>query len=665
MIIKQKPGCDMKKSVIILLTYVTTMVSVAWGTCDFKEIGSFLPAEKIDEECLPCNKNSDTVLIKTDQPPPKAECLPKVVAAPKPMVEKPQQPKTPEPIKEDKPSVKLPSVSPAPVAQVKKVENEPVKAAVVVVEKITVQPQPKPIEKNDIREKPAPVVVDKKIVIEQPAPIKVVATQQIEKKPLKSLSIPYNHNTNIKADCCPVYTPVDDEECVPYHDYSPCWAFPVAFYVSSVDKSFDNCGNSKSFSNLLFQGDLRIQDIYLFSKLSAQNKVRIDNVPAREPQRPIQVNNVPFGGYASDLYTTLLAPTRILFDTTQQEVGASITAMRQLCTWCNDSISLIAGITIPIISRRYSMDFYLVDGHLFEEVFIPDQTNRENTLKPFFRDWISVDDFFIRGVLGSKGFTFNNRVRKTGVGDISLFGLLDWACPYIGMRDAQLGLHLTVPSGGKQDVCQLLPSSLGNGGSVLLSASLHVAFATPCATYFNPVARLIGEFSMPFSSCRRVGTGKVQPQGAARTMAENIPGLSVPPSYTEFWVDAFSDVDTVSPAFADTVTSVRTRWGHRVLAMIGNYFHNPMGLNCMLGIFYEFMYKSKDHVSLPKKCSGSSVIDTNSLVRLSRARYHQISWDIAYLCEGGLELTLGSRHVVAGKNTPKLQQFFITGLFRF
>ncbi len=45
------------------------------------------------------------------------------------------------------------------------------------------------------------------------------------------------------------------------------WAVPVSFFSSHSNRSFNDCGQSCSLSNLKF-GGVRIRDVYLFSRLS-------------------------------------------------------------------------------------------------------------------------------------------------------------------------------------------------------------------------------------------------------------------------------------------------------------------------------------------------------------------------------------------------------------
>lgn len=107
----------------------------------------------------------------------------------------------------------------------------------------------------------------------------------------------------------------------------PHFIFQATAFYTVADKSFNNCHKKSSLSNYIFNQDVTFQDILLISSLSAQNKVRVDNVPARAPDRgntPIGPNILgaaPWGGFSSDQYIRLLSGTQLRINSQQKEAG--------------------------------------------------------------------------------------------------------------------------------------------------------------------------------------------------------------------------------------------------------------------------------------------------------------------------------------------------------
>lgn len=452
------------------------------------------------------------------------------------------------------------------------------------------------------------------------------------------------------------------------------WAFPFALQVSYASGSFDECGNSSSLGNLIFKQELTLQDLCLFCRLCAQNKVHISHAGfANPPERNVPVTIMPgekFGDFASDLYPTLIAPARVGFSCVEQcEVGGVLTIMRHLHSWCDNRVELTAGVTVPVVSRLHTLGMpKLVGGFLLHEVFIPDQTHRETSMDRFWRAFTGIDDFFIRQVLQADGIVLECRQQKTGFGDVSLFALCDWKEPISWYRifdDIQFGLHVSLPTGGKEDVNKIWSPVLGNGGGWQIGLSAHIAFGS-CGDWFNPVMRLVGEFNLPYTSCRRVSSlrsnGGVNNDAIMRV--ENVPGLKVPPFFGGFLVGPFAEFGAPVPFLGNEVARVRTRLGHRGLIMVGNYFYRPACLDLNLGIFYEYMRKGKDTVKL-SACDGGLVIDDTALEYRTNQQSHTVSWHMVHGFSSGLEMTFGTRHVVAGKNVPRLHELFVTWLFHF
>lgn len=443
----------------------------------------------------------------------------------------------------------------------------------------------------------------------------------------------------------------------------PHFIFQATAFFAIADKSFDNCHKKSTLSHLVFNQDVTFKDILLISSLSAQNKVRVDNVPARVPDRqdaPIGPNpgGVPWGGYSSDQYIRLLADTQVRINGEQKEAGISFSGTYRFTLDCFEYATFAVGLTLPFKSQEHTMDFRFVGGSLFTEEIPADRTQRRDSTKDFFRTYIDITDFFYRAILDPKGLTFSERIRKSGIGDISLFGFADWA-PCISFMDSlQTGVNLVLPSGGKQNSSVVWDPVLGNGGAFACNFFVNGLFNT-CWNWLNPNIIISAEISAPMTNCQRVpgivqSSAEVSANGT-RQKVNTVPGLFAPPPFETFYVDSFTQFSASVPYFADSAVSTRTRYGSKVIVGLGNYAYHFFRPEFRFGFLYEYMYKAKDHVSA-KECG---TFDTSVLTKNTKSQAHIISWNIAYASKKGLEVNIGGRYIIAGQNIPKQSEAFI------
>jgi hypothetical protein len=246
------------------------------------------------------------------------------------------------------------------------------------------------------------------------------------------------------------------------------WAVPIDFHYEFATKGFNSCGQSTDLAQEIFNGWIILQDIYLFSKLSAANLINIDGVP-RQPGRPDvpPFSLLPFGSYASDLYTTLLANLVFNLDAKFTELVGDVSV---IYNFANDSKKMngALGIIVPIQSRTHTLDFSfftsdctgLIKGPPVETPF-----TKWDSLKDFFTNFSSLQDFFVREVLAPKNICFEKIQQKNGIGDISLFGLIDVGNYFACLESWQLGANLVFPTGGKESGTKVWQPVLGNGGA--------------------------------------------------------------------------------------------------------------------------------------------------------------------------------------------------------
>ncbi len=454
------------------------------------------------------------------------------------------------------------------------------------------------------------------------------------------------------------------------------WVVAMSSHYGFTNRSFDNDSQNNSLAHLIFNKDFTIKDIFLFSKLSDDNKVHLTAIPANEdPQTRFErggtltegPNSQPFGNFRDDLYTTLLAPARVKLEAEQREIGFDVSLIYRFYLGQSERVTGNVGITFPLKSRLHLMNVVFIGGSLFrkalKEITFNAQTQTvvadDNTMQQFFNDFADLFDFFERGILQPKGLTFQRRQRKTGIGDIALFGLVDWAHYFdqeheFQVDSLQTGINLVLPSGNKIDGTKVWQIELGNGGAFQAEVFAHALFKSPLGG-FNPSVRLVGSFSAPFTSKRRVPKLKTGTKG---TSVQNVSGLLAPARFDQFQVEDFQEFDTSVLHFADQAVSTRTRFGHKVLIGVGNYVYNTFNLGFRFGIFYEFMHKAKDKVKV--RCDDPKNFNTQLLRERSERKAHIISWNLTYEFENRVEVNFGSLHIFAGKNMPRHREAFVS-----
>jgi len=461
--------------------------------------------------------------------------------------------------------------------------------------------------------------------------------------------------------------PVEPEElCLVYDEDCTNKQFfvPISAHYSFANRSFDNENNKVSLANLIFNQDFTIKDIYLFSKLSGEGKISnsMANGSLGSERGSVTLETQPFGAFQDDFFTTLLAPTQVVIDAEQREFVADASFIYRFAPDRWERAYGVVGVTIPFKNRLHIMDCKFVGGALRSSA---QDSGLDVMLQNFFQEFTGIKDFFESGILEPKGLIFESRQRRTGVGDISLFSLVDFAAVSKHLDGMQVGINLVLPAGGKPNPDTVWDLVLGNGGAFQVELFSNVLFRTDYPA-FNPNVRLIGQFSAPFTSKRRVPKCKQQEAGRVSltpALARSIE-LVVPQAFrTGFFIDDFAEFDTTVLELADQSVRTRTRFGSRVTVGVGNYFYNVFKLGFRLGLLYEFMYKSKDKVSIKTDdCTGCipGTFNTNLLESRTKQQAHVIAWELAYKFDNLVELNMGSQHPIAGRNIPRNHEIFVS-----
>lgn len=438
------------------------------------------------------------------------------------------------------------------------------------------------------------------------------------------------------------------------------WAFPIICNFSVTNGAFDNNGQHMSLGKAALGGGLvTLEDIYLFARLGDQNLVgnQSNLQPASKSPSVSQSGNLQFGAYANDLYTTLLAPMKVGIGLQQSDACFDFTAMYRFDVAACGKVVGYAGGTLPVKAAKVNTDLQLQDGVLYVESFAAGQTVvRERTLTQFFGDYEDVNDFFIREVLGGKGIKFAGQQVKVGIGDVSLFGLIDIGGLWEYADGIQFGLTIVFPTGSSADPNVLFNPSLSDG-AYKFEPFFSAIFNSP-SPVFNPAVKLVGSFATSRSTASSGGTRMGQSlSNGARVQVKTIQGLKFPARFANYYVSAFDETTSAIPLFGDTVVPANIKLGNRWLIGIGNYFFDVFNVGFRLGVFYDYMRKNSNTVCVDK-CHG--VFDTAALTANTNERSHSIGVNLTYKFKNMLELNCGGEFVIGGQNIPRTNDFFVS-----
>lgn len=427
------------------------------------------------------------------------------------------------------------------------------------------------------------------------------------------------------------------------------WAVTVSSYYDREDKGFDDRGNTVPLSTIVFGScPITIEDIYLFSRLSNGNKVRIDNCNARVHDRggvPIGGTGIVFGGFSDDLYTTLLAPIVLNFLASQKTFRCEINGIARFDCSRWEHCSAALGFTLPLKSCHHELSFSYSGGELFRWGFVPDTTQRETSLKQFFREFSSVEDFINSAVLAPYCLSLKKQQQRSGIGDLALFGILE----YHHDHTLELGCAVVLPTASKGGTLFIWQPELGNGGAYLFNPFVQL-LCTTNNPYFNPFVRVAAEIGSSFhTNTTRAPTLVTNP---IRQQVHVVSALSAPDTFENFYVDPFQEYDSTVPLISGKTPTMRKKIGSKVLLGLGNYVYNLFHLDFRLGMFYDFFAKGADSYCGTSDCVDGA-INTTSLETKTNQHAHILSANLVYKFKNYVELGLGGQYTIYGKNIAK------------
>ncbi|MFC1843121.1 hypothetical protein ACFLYU_05690 [Candidatus Dependentiae bacterium] len=439
------------------------------------------------------------------------------------------------------------------------------------------------------------------------------------------------------------------------------WVINASFHNLLDFKAFNNCSSKVCLSDLLF-GKFKIKDIFLLSKLSYEDKIYLIDVELPLQQERLARNR------KVDQYLAYIAPFNVCINAENKEKWVDFGGFYRFSIGQQEDVVCSLGFNIPVKSCTHIMSLDLVGVDAKQCGFSEDDINF--VLNDFHQNFIDVSDFFKRVILEPKGLCFKERQNKVGVGDITLFAFFDLNRLTESVEGLQLGIDLTVPSGNKYKGKNVWEVILGNGGAVQLGFSVNSLFKTS-KKYLNPTVGLAGKVSFEFSSCRRVPRlvqSKQPPSECGvgccdcyNNKIEDTPCL-IAPVFKTHYVKAFAEYDSCVHEFADCAVNTKTKTGGIALFTLGNYFYNVFREAFRLGVFYDFMYKARDNVYV---CDKKAIYNTCALEECTKINWHQFSWHLAYVSDAGVEVNVGSKHVLYAKNYPQTNAIFASLIANF
>jgi hypothetical protein len=441
------------------------------------------------------------------------------------------------------------------------------------------------------------------------------------------------------------------------------WAIPIAFHYDVVNDYFgDNC-QTVDLGTGAFGGPIRLRDIYLFSRISEQRRIAQDLLsPYPFSDRTVVVGsagapNIPYGDLANDLYSTLIAPSQISFNGQQREASCIISGLFRTDLTCEGELQFEAGIQVPIKSRTHDVTLVTQGGSLWTNAFQQGGTVRTDSLQQFFKDYTGLEDFIIREVFNKQGLSYQPHQVKTGIGDLTLFGALDFAGYFDYTDGLQFGVNVVIPTGSQATGNVILEPTL-TCGVYSFEPFFNAIFSTP-SPVFNPTVKLVGQISLGRKSGSLANGVRVPTQVTNDAdffeLVQNVPGLNFPQFYSQYHAFPFSEFDSLIPEFASPVLGACVKRGSRFLVGVGNYFYNVFDLGFRLGVFYDYAFKKRDCITV--SCPAGT-FDTAAATARTETNSHTLGINLTYKFRNMLELNIGTSQTIAGRNVPRNHEFF-------
>lgn len=381
---------------------------------------------------------------------------------------------------------------------------------------------------------------------------------------------------------------------------------------------YNNQDNNVSLGEYAFGGKLKLEDIYLPSRLAKQGKLTLAGSG--------------FGGTPATQYLASLAHTEFTWiakskqNTLSLDIGHfCIAGVRTKALW-------FLGLTLPITQIQRQLDFQTnfggiaTDGNSF--------TLLESTVKQFFIDSnIDYTDFFQRYVLSPKNITYDPVYDRLSLGDLRLTAFIDWGehIPYF--KTLQIASIFSLPTGARGSYDKLWPIHTGEGClQIELQSSIQAYTPTPL---LNPYLQLSLKAFFPFKESRRVAQ-----------VLTKLDLLTLPPRYREHIILPFNEIDSYAPVFADAIQEVTVYEGTRFQMMIGN-----LSSLCGGRMQWGFLYSC----ALQAGTTFDTIAPTTyfDYVKPPKRIEHKLLANISYVVSNEISAYCEITQTFAGRSVPK------------
>jgi hypothetical protein len=420
------------------------------------------------------------------------------------------------------------------------------------------------------------------------------------------------------------------------------------YFVSDIAyKAFGNDKHSIGLDKFVFGKTVQIKDVFLASRIAGLGDT-----------------NVNAGSYLS-----LLSTTTMVMEASQHRDMFSVEWSLNTALGSSD-VLLTTGITVPF--EYYEQDINVeYEGAALGSDY---STTPITTTNPgfFFTKYPDMDGFVQTEILDPKGLSLKNFQRSFGVGAIRLFSMLDFSNYWTeATKRLQIGFvaHLDAPQTENANIVWPIERGLGAtyvGGFAQVYLNFN-AFLKPFI-----VAEVTGAVAKNMLMRVPVLKTVTGAQAAANITFGNADVLSG--TFNTSLVTApFSFYDSSVPFFSDETLLVRRRRGALQLVKFGNSF--DLGGIAQLDVWYEHAHRMQDKITRSSKAdptTESNTYDFEVVTRNTRNSYHIFAWQMIYgfqdsVDDGfeGAKITLGTQHVIKGKNAPQYQSAFVQLEFGF
>jgi hypothetical protein len=414
--------------------------------------------------------------------------------------------------------------------------------------------------------------------------------------------------------------------------------------------AYDSDGASRDLTTLEFgESPVRVQDIFLASKLLNEGKVASKNLHVADPEEDLSFRS------PVDFLLKYYGDRELKFNGRSEKAGFSLDFMRHVL---RDDISI--GIQVPVLfmknrldmnidfpienefysdSRYESRNFQLSsgEGQNNVDVFYPDQDVVFAELESHLYHEALMRMFKAKGITELGG-------SAAGLGDITLFGNVEVTTKWIDKIVA--GLKVVLPTGRKATPHKLWAPELGNGGCTEFAA--FVSLLVKYNRYINPHLSLQAGLNTTCHVNKHV-PGWVTSGADVPETGDISADLMALADRLQYNGNTFAGWDSAIRGFGDKAISVKYEKGPEITARIGDVIDKFLFRRGFLDIFYNIRVKAED-------CYRQANRDEYRLDMFednTQQVEHRIGIEYSYQFDNRSRMKAGFIYTFAGTNVPK------------